>query len=259
MSEINYSKLLAKLDRPPSGPNWVRFVHNDIPQTTKSILSFVKGTPHFTYSPAYTAIRDRIQLGINLETAIKVAQRSGAPAGRKQNEELIKSFFSHADNRQYAANSSIGFEKEWFLVSREVKVPVSPLSIIREKGQFVPLFVCGWSKINLTNFQRRLLVTIYEDAFLSLTDYQTSPAEFMFFPKNIDSEEEIRCAEIWQRGDYELLSYSSLNEAVNIFLAAREIAKNILLLEMKMAMEKKKTEHDTTEKQEYVYDLFSKT
>ncbi|AYM04333.1 hypothetical protein [Agrobacterium tumefaciens] len=239
---FDYLKLLAKLDRPPSGPNWVRFVQDDVARTTKSIVSFVKGSPRFTYLSGYTAIKDRIQLGINLETALAAASRSGAPAGRKQNEDLVRSFFEHDEKRRYATHNFVEFDKEWFRVSRDVAVPVSPLSVIREQGKFVPLFVCGWSELNLTDFQRRLLVTICEDAFLSLTDYQNSPAEFLFFPKGDNGTELKREAEVWQRGDYDLLSDHDLNAAVEIFLQSRELARQILLREMAEDAERRRRE-----------------
>ncbi|WP_271896077.1 hypothetical protein [Candidatus Phyllobacterium onerii] len=229
---MDYFKLLAKLDRPPSAPNWVRFVHDDVGKTTKSIVSFVKGAPRFTYSPAYAAIRDRIQLGIDLDTAVTVAGRSGAPAGKIQNEELVRTFFNHDQERSYAAFNAVEFGKEWFRVSRDLIVPVSPLSVIRERGRFVPIFVCGWTELKLTELQRRLLVSVCEDAFLSLTDYQNSPAEFLFFPKTDNGTDVGRCAEVWNRGDYRLLSQSELNEAVDIFLQSREAARQLLLQEM---------------------------
>lgn len=239
---FDYLKLLAKLDRPPSGPNWVRFVHDDVARTTKSIVSFVKGSPRFTYSSGYVAIKDRIQLGITLDTALAVATRSGAPAGRKQNEDLVKSFFEHDEERRYVAHNFVEFDKEWFRVSRDVAVPVSPLCVIREQAQFVPLFVCGWSELNLSDFQRRLLVTICEDAFLSLTDYQNSPAEFLFFPKTDDGNELKRTAEVWKRGDYNLLADQDLNGAVEVFLHSRETARQILLREMEEDAERRRRE-----------------
>jgi hypothetical protein len=229
----DYKKLLAKLDRPPSGHNWARFVHgDDVVRTTKAIMSFVKGIPPLTYLPGSSAIKDRIQLGINVETAIQMTRRSGSPAGRKQNEALVKAFFEYDDERQYPNHSYIEFEREWFRVSRDVSVPVSPLSILIEKGQFVPVFVCGWSEVKLTDFQRRLLVSVYEDAFLSLTDFQHSPAEFLFFPKSGDAGKSDRTSEVWRRGDYDLLSEKELNSAVEVFLTAREAARQILLREM---------------------------
>lgn len=243
----DYGKIIAKLDRPPSGPNWVRFIGTDVPSTTKAIVSFAKGLPQFTYQTGYSAIRDRIQLGIDLATALSAARRSGAPAGRVQNEKLIEAFFEYDEQRGYAAQNAVEFERGWFMVSREVQVPVAPLSIIREQGNFVPVFVCGWSNLSLTRTQRRLLMTIYDDAFLSLTDYQSSPAEFLFFPTGSDTDEKRREAEVWKRGDYELLSTTELGESVEIFLQARDAAKQVLLDEWARQPQQKGTGSATSE------------
>lgn len=225
----DYAKIIAKLDRPPAGPNWVRFIGADVPSTTKSIVSFAKGVPEFTYQTGYAAIKDRIQLGIDLATALGIVKRRGAPAGKSQNEELVRAFFAHDDERGYAAKNPIEFERGHFLVSREVQVPVAPLSVSREEGKFLPIFVCGWSTLSLTLMQRRLLVTICEDAFLSLTDFQDGPAEYLFFPKGGESKQ--RSPEIWQRGDYEQLSGGQLSDCIEMFLEARDEARRILMEE----------------------------
>lgn len=232
----DYRKLLAKLDKPPSGHNWSRFVHDgDVARTTKEIVAFVKGVPNITYVTGSAAIKDRIQCGIDLETAVNVTRRSGAPAGRIQNENLVRAFFEHDALRRYPTCSYIETEREWFRVSRDINVPVSPLTVVRERGVFIPLFVCGWSEIKLTHFQRRLLVTVYEDAFLSLTDFQSSPAEFLFFPNVIEDGKKKRAAEVWQRGDYQLLTDVEINRAIEVFLDAREAARIILIDEMEKA------------------------
>jgi hypothetical protein len=225
-----YEKLLRKLDRPPAGPNWVRFVCDDPLQSAKSIFSFVNGQPPFNYFPGYRAAKDRVELHISDEDAIKAASSRGAPLGRERNKEFIEAFLSHDRERRYSSSNPIEFETEYFRVSREVKVPVAPVSIIREHGNFIPLFMCGWETIPLRLRQRRLLMTIYEDAFLSLTDYQRSPAEILFFPKFDGAHK--RSSVTWMRGDYELLLPKQLNECVEIFLLAREIVRRRILEEM---------------------------
>jgi hypothetical protein len=236
-------KLLRKLDRPPAAPNWVRFVSGDMVKTARAILRFAKGQPPFNYMPAYRGIKDRIELGISLESAVKVATLKGAPAGRVQNRELVEAFFKYDERRRYSASNPIGFDVEYFRASREVVIPVAPLSIIREKRRFVPIFVCGWASNPLHLHQRRLLMSVYEDAFLSLTDYQNSPAEVVFFPKNDESEEKGREPEVWERGDYELLSKEELDECLEIFFLARDMARQILLEEIDQ-LRKKAEEED---------------
>ncbi|HUZ90973.1 MAG TPA: hypothetical protein VMU78_03610 [Methylocella sp.] len=218
-----YLKLIKKLDHPPAGPNWVRFVHDDPVKSAKAINSWVFGKPQFTYQFGCMAIKDRIELHIDLDTAIRIATSRGAPIGKAPNKSLVEAFFNYDAERKYKCQNKIGFEKEYFRVGRSVIVPVAPLSIIRENNKFVPIFICGWSTLALTHFQRRLLMTIYEDAFLSLTDFQDSTAEILFFPKMELDHGQHRNAQIWSRGDYELLSQRSLTEAVENFLLARDI------------------------------------
>src|ERR1039458_2164219 len=135
-----YAKILRKLDRPPAGPNWVRFIFDDPGKTAKAIVAFAKGQPPFSYQPAYRAIKDRIELGISQDMAVRVASERGAPAGRVQNKEFVDAFFEYDEKRKYSASNPIGFDTEYFRVSRDVLVPVAPLSIIRERSRFVPIF-----------------------------------------------------------------------------------------------------------------------
>lgn len=223
-------RLLRKLDRPPAGPNFARFIHDDPNRTAKAVMSFIKGLPPFNYLQAYKAAKDRIELGVAPEAAIRVATARGAPIGRPHNEALIRAFLNYDQQRNFSAQNPIGFDIEYFRVSRDVAVPISPISIIRERGKFVPIFMCGWSSLPLTLLQRRLLMTMYEDAFFSLTDYQNSPAEVLFFPKVGDGTMD-REAEVWRRGDYELLSPDDLNDCLENFLLARQQVHQLITAE----------------------------
>ncbi|WP_441238875.1 hypothetical protein [Bradyrhizobium sp. 930_D9_N1_4] len=222
-----HMRLLRKLDRPPGGPNFARFIHDDPIRTAKAVMSFIKGLPPFNYLQAYKAVRDRIELGIPAEAAIRVAVARGAPLGRPHNEALIRAFLEYDEQRRFAAQNPIGFDVEYFRVSREIVVPISPVSVIRERGKFVPIFMCGWSSLSLSLLQRRLLMTMYEDAFFSLTDYQNSPAEILFFPKVGDGTLD-REAEVWRRGDYDLLTPAELNDCLENFLLARQQVRRLI-------------------------------
>jgi hypothetical protein len=143
---------------------------------------------------------------------------------------LIRAFLEYDQKRNYAAQNPIGFDIEYFRISREIAVPIAPISIIRERGKFVPIFMCGWGSLPLTLLQRRLLMTMYEDAFLSLTDYQDSPAEVLFFPKIGDGSMK-REAEVWRRGDYELIGTDDLRDCLENFLLARELVRQLITAE----------------------------
>jgi len=235
--KLPLNKVLAKLDRPPAGHNWARLVDDSVAATTKSIVAFAKGMPKFNYQTGTSAVRDRLLFGIGEDSAVSVTRRSGAPAGRSQNEELVRAFFEYDATRRYPIGTCIEFERQWFRISREILVPVSPLVIVREKGRFVPIFLCGWSELALNEAQRRLLMTIYDDAFLSLTDFQDSPAEFLFFPKTKDRDGKKRQPEVWGRSDYRLLTPRELQEQVEIYLEARSQAQLFLIAEDKRERE----------------------
>jgi hypothetical protein len=71
---------------------------------------------------------------------------------------------------------------------------------------------------------------MYEDAFFSLTDCQDSPAEVLFFPKIGDGTMN-REAEVWRRGDYELLRSDDLNDCLENFLLARDQVRQLIITE----------------------------
>lgn len=220
---------LRKLDRPPAGPNWARFIWDSPEATGKAMVRFALGMPQITYLSASRAIRDKIELGISDDAVIRAASLGGSPLGRTTNRELAAAFLGYEAERRYSAANPVGFDPGYFRVSRDVVVPVGPLSVIREAGKFVPIFLCGWASNPLTFTQRRLLMTLYEDGFLSLTDYLGSPAEVLFFPKEDIDGEKIRLPEVWHRGDYPLLNEKELKECLEIFSEGRELARSILL------------------------------
>ena len=229
MKSTEVEKLIKKLDRPPAGANWVRLVGDNELSTAKSILSFLRGSPRFSYIPASKVIRDRIELGIDRESAAKAGCKTGNPLGRSSNLELVNAFYDYDQIRGYSSSNTIAFDTEYFQISRDISVPIKPLSIIRENGKFVPIFLIGWTENLLSIEQRRLLMTIIEDAFLSLTDFQSSPAEVLFFPKVETLNGKQRITEVWKRGDYDLLSDAQLADRVDLFMKARELARSELL------------------------------
>jgi hypothetical protein len=232
-------KILKKLDSPPSGPNFVRLLAEEPNRATKNIVSLVLGMPPFHYQDAYLVMRDRISHGISLETALRAIEGRGAPVGRKHNRSLIRAFFQYDELRKYSASNPIGFDRGYYSISRDIKVPIEPLSVIRESGKFTSIFLCGWNDVDcLSDMQRRFYCTMAEDAFLSLTDYQDGPAEYLFFPKlKIKSPsnlivgteiEPLRTTESWNRDKYKVLSRLEMSELIQIHLEARQNARKIL-------------------------------
>lgn len=224
--------LLRKLDNPPGALNWVRYNDQDPVKMAKSIARFVLGVPEISFIPGNRIIRDKITLDIDLGTAVSAARSSGRPISRPYVEDFVRAFFLFNQRRGYSKFSSIEEQECCFHVSRNIRVPVKPTAVVIEDGKFLPVFVCGWTKNPLNQFQRRLLMSIYEDALFSLTDYRNSPGEVVFFPKDEKCDGKFdgtqRKAEVWRRGDYAPLSEAELNDQTELFMLARNMARPII-------------------------------
>lgn len=216
--------LFRKLDRIPAAPHFVRYNFDDLAKTLKAYVQFAKGMPTVTYVPALTLIKDLV-LGLTDSDQARVAiRRIKDSPSRTANIEFLDSFCDYADRRLYQATPAYSDFAAWFQLGRDLSVPVKPTLVAREHGQLKPIFVFGWKSVPLSNFQRRLLMTILDDAIFSLTDFQTSDAEIVFLPE-VDG---VRTPEIWHRGDYELLSAIELRNQVELFLSARDAAYPII-------------------------------
>ncbi len=216
--------LFRKLDRIPAAPNFVRYNFEDLAKTLKAYVQFAKGMPTVTYVPGLTIIKDLVLGWTDPEQARVAIRRLRESPSRTANIEFVDSFCEYAELRQYQATPTYADFSTFFSIGRELPVPVRPTLVAREYGQLKPVFVFGWKSVPLTLFQRRLLMTILDDAIFSLTDFQQSDAEIVFLPE-INGK---RTPEIWHRGDYELLSQVELRNQSELFLAARQSAYPII-------------------------------
>lgn len=89
MSMSEYQRLVRKLDNPPAAINLVRFASESPHKVARSMVKFVMGIPQHTYVSGGKAIKDRIELGIDLATAVKMVMRSGTVVGRPLNETYV--------------------------------------------------------------------------------------------------------------------------------------------------------------------------
>jgi hypothetical protein len=216
--------LFKKLDKIPGAPNFVRYNFEDLVKTLKAYVAFAKGMPTVSYVPGMTIVKELVLGLTDVEQAKKTARRLKPSPSKQAIIEFVDAFCIYAADRQYQATPSYSDFSVYFPIARDLFVPVKPTLIARENGQLKPVFVFGWKSVPLTAFQRRLLMTILEDAIFSLTDFEGSDAEVVFLPE-IDG---VRTPEIWHRGDYELLSDVELRNQIELFLSARSEAYPIL-------------------------------
>jgi hypothetical protein len=216
--------LFRKLDRIPGAPNFVRYNFEGLVKTVKAYVQFAKGMPTVSYAAGLTLIKDLVLGHIDAAQAKKAAGKIAESPSKKAVIEFVDAFCDYAAARGYQATPAYSDFTTYFQIGRDLYLPVKPTLVAREGGELKPVFVFGWKSVPLTTFQRRLLMTILEDAIFSLTDFESSDAEIVFLPES-DGK---RSSEVWHRGDYQLLSSVELRNQMEIFLSAREQAYPII-------------------------------
>lgn len=216
--------IFSKLDRIPAAPNFVRYNFDDLSKTIKAYVAFAKGMPTVSYIEGLKIIKDLVLGWIDADQAQKAARRLKDSPSRDAIIGFVNAFCKYASTRNYTATPAFADFSTSFAIGRDLFLPVKPTLVARENGQFRPIFVFGWKSVPLDRFQRRLLMTILEDAIFSLTDFCGSDAEIVFLPE-VDG---VREPEVWHRGDYDLLSDVELRNQLELFLSAREMAYPII-------------------------------
>lgn len=217
---------MKNIERPPSAHNWVRYNYADELKTAKEIVAFATAAPQITYAAGLQIIRDRITLKLDRATAAKAAGIRGHVKSRPFVAQFVDAFIDFDEVRNYSGMPSFDQDVATYAIGRDVRIPVKPLTVISEDGVLKPIFVVGWATMPLSLHQRRLLMTVLEDAVFSLTDFQNSTGEFVSFPR--DAHSKIREPQVWKRGDFDLLSKSEMKDQAELYLRALDLAKEIL-------------------------------
>lgn len=222
---MKFESVARKIDRPPAAQNFSRLNEpGDIQKTASRIVSFALGMPAFNYEPGNKACRDKVQFGLELETARHSVLNCGAPAGRASNETFVEAFYAFDQERGYSRAQFEASYEGRYLISREVHVPTKPTFTIFEAGELIPVILCGWKSIPLNVEQIRLWMTLLESGLFSYADYQRSPAEVVIFPEKRFGEFAAREPVVIRRGDYELFTESRMREIALEFVQAQELA-----------------------------------
>ena len=216
---------MAKVDKPPTAENWARMQHPDVNRTAKAIFNFLKGAPSWNYNPARSGAKYRIEDRITREMVLEVVRRSKNKIGRPFNIELIEAFLRYEESSPIDGVLAFDNFSEWFPLNRSVRIPVKPLTVIKENGAFSPIFLCPWSKVSFDHYQARLLMSILEEAIFRHSDFDDGIGKVLFFPKVAgEGGVQTRKPMVWTRGQFELLSRSEMNDQVSIFFESKKKA-----------------------------------
>ena len=241
---MSFDKIARKINRPPAAQNWVRpNALGDFLKTTSRIVSFAMAIPPFNYNPALKSCRDKVQLGLGIETALISVRKAGAPAGRDSNASLVEAFFEYDEERHYGATGfAESFDGGAFRVSRDVIVPTRPTFTIIENNSLVPIIVCGWKDVPFDESDIRLHMTVLESGLFSYSDYRRSKGEVLMFPLHGEGTDARRRPFVISRGDYDLLPEKILREQSALYVEAQAAAMPIAEALWRQREEKRKHE-----------------
>lgn len=229
-------QVLAKLDRPPAGPNWALSNFQEKSRTRSALVNLALGFPQISYQWAIRIIQIVIADRRTDAEAFELLRGHCPPSQWDHNLGLLCAFLEYNKERQFDGIPVFDEFCGFFMAGPDVKVPVRPTAIIREGGLLKPIFVVGWAHNRLKYYQRRLLSSVYEDAIYSLTDFVDSPGEVLFFPENGYG---MRTVERWDRGTYAPLSREELTGQVERFIAAREEARLLIPIRLREQAERR--------------------
>lgn len=226
---VTLDSILKKVANPPAPQNWVRLiVAGDEFSTAKRIANLALGIPEFNYVVGTKMCHDRVRHKLELSTALKATARFGAPAGREQNGAFVKAFYAYDEVRRYSDAKYLDSYNGFFPISRDVKIPTKPTFTVLENRQQIPVVLCGWKSVPLDRSQRKIISTVYESGLFSYGAYRHSPGEIVFFPEGETLEGVERSAEVWQRGDWDLVPASELRDLLEFYASAQEMAEPII-------------------------------
>lgn len=229
-----------KLDRPPSVANWVRNNSENEISTQKKLIRFERGRPSKSYVQGNKVIQDILVLGLDDETALQSVQQHGNINSREINTEYVKAFLENRESLSLMGHPAYQEFVSPFRISRDLYVPTKPTAVVRRNGKLVPILIFGWKTIPLSLFQRRLMMTVLDDALFSLTDFEHSPAQVIFFPQS-DTDVAKRTPVVWNRGDYETYDRKELRRFTDQYVRALSAAKVQLASEVISKTERSRT------------------
>lgn len=213
-----------KVDNPPSAENWSRMQHPEVAATSNDIFKFLKGRPQFTYEAFRRTTRYRIHDRIVLEHALRINSEFGSELGRKHNEDAIRAFFQFEESHPIEGLPIFAEVIEHYPLSRDCRIPIKPVSVIREDGRFVPVFVIPWTQWAFDDFQASLYLTILDRSIFTLTDFEDSQAKILFLPRFGLNKDAPRTPVLWSRDQFPLLSDNDFADQIRVYWEGRDSA-----------------------------------
>ena len=225
---IDSQKAISKLRRPPGVHNWVKSIRSRTDDTALSLYNFVVNGPRHSLRPVTDIIRQVVVDVISDEQAIKCASFITNDRVRKYAHEILSALLPHIREKEWKGIQIFKDMFENYPVAANVNVPVKPTFVIREDGKAVPYFVICWAEIGLSDYQKRILTTLIDEAILSQEDFEGSDAVIVCVPRHSFSKSE-RYVVQWKLSDHPALGNIEKRELFKRYGRALEQAEKMII------------------------------
>lgn len=217
--------------RPPSLANWVRLNDRRQDETTLRITRFVLAKPRHALAQIYRLIADYVTLGVSAATTRTAIDLILNPLVRSLGHEIATALIPWLDKNNIRGLRAFDGMMERYPIGRNIMIPVRPTFVYNRDGRLTPVFIIGWSKNPLTDYQKRLLATMIQRAILTQEDFEGSDALVLFVPRMKYSNTTREVREMWVSKTW-LLSDDELRKQFDCYGNALDEAVPIILREL---------------------------
>lgn len=230
MEESKETKI-ARVLRLPSLANWARQNFRRFDETRKRVQHLADFAPKHSLSGVYSicaSIACRKLSPSKIDDKIAEIEN---PFARASAREIVPAFLALARKREFDAVLRIGQGTLPLPIGRRpdgkpLTIPIRPTFILIEGGELTPVFMIGWARLVLKDYQKQLIASILERSFLSQQDYIGRHAEILCLPRiKRTRHREPVC---WRTDQIELLSAEQVTEQFERYSrAVRDVVRTL--------------------------------
>jgi hypothetical protein len=230
MEESKQTKI-ARVLRLPSLANWARQNFRRFDDTRKRVQHLADFAPKHSLSTVYGICADiacRKLLPSKIEEKIAEIEN---PFARASAREIVPCFLKLARDRNFDGILTAGQGTLPLPIGRgpqgkPLTIPIRPTFLLIEGDGLTPVFMIGWARLALIDYQKQLIATILERSFLTQQDFLGRRAEVLCLPRiRRTRHREPVC---WRTNEIDLLSDDQIADQFERYSrAVRDVVKTL--------------------------------
>jgi hypothetical protein len=222
MEESKQAKI-ARVLRLPSLANWARQNFRRFDDTRRRVQHLADFAPKHSLTAVYgicAEIACRKLRPSKIEEKIAEIEN---PFARVAAREIIPRFLELARERKFDAILRVGQGTLPLPIGRGptgklLTIPIRPAFILIENEGLTPVFMIGWARLALIDYQKQLMATILERSFMTQQDYLGRHAEILCLPRIKRTRH--REAVSWRTNEIDLLTNEQVTDQFERYSSA---------------------------------------